>query len=454
MVRLSVPPTNPCPDGRQGPLGTKDGCIKIAKWILGVFLGAACLFLCQQILFHSSANQQNKQDFAEVRHIRYGLFSVNEWKRQLAVIIADEITKLNLSNSNEIELKKHVEVQLNGLIDNVEARIRKSNKGTVSGWMKQSVINAVVDMKEIKAGIPSYADAIIVQMTKAKTEKLLKAALSKRVKQYFDQTFEKQDLSHLEHILVRTGSPDIEGARVQLDEAIQKNEAQIFRFTWLFIVIAALQFALCWGQSPLSRTHYPLLLLTLAALLVAGVATPMIDMEAKISEMSFTLLDHPIRFENQVLYFQTKSILDVFWIMITHEDIQMKAVGILMVVFSIVFPVFKMLASLFYYFDIHGARANGWIRFFVLKSGKWSMTDVLIVAIFMAYIGFNGIISSQFGNLKGTSQEIVILTTNGTSLQPGFYIFLTYTVLGLFLSGFLTRVLPEAPPAGERVLDS
>ena len=67
------------------------------------------------------------------------------------------------------------------------------------------------------------------------------------------------------------------------------------------------------------------------------------------------------------------------------------------------------------------------------------MTDVLIVAIFMAYIGFNGIITSQFGSLNSKDQEMVILTTNGTSLQPGFYIFLTYTILALFLSEFLTR---------------
>ena len=79
------------------------------------------------------------------------------------------------------------------------------------------------------------------------------------------------------------------------------------------------------------------------------------------------------------------------------------------------------------------------IRFLVLKSGKWSMADVMVIAIFMAYIGFNGIITSQFGQLSTASQELVILTTNGTSLQPGYYLFLAYTLLALFLSGFLTR---------------
>lgn len=67
------------------------------------------------------------------------------------------------------------------------------------------------------------------------------------------------------------------------------------------------------------------------------------------------------------------------------------------------------------------------------------MADVMVVAIFMAYIGFNGIISSQFGQLNTESQQLVILATNGTSLQPGFYLFLAYAILALFLSGFLSK---------------
>jgi uncharacterized paraquat-inducible protein A len=162
-------------------------------------------------------------------------------------------------------------------------------------------------------------------------------------------------------------------------------------------------------------------------------------MEAKISQMSFVLIGHPVHFENQVLYFQSKSILDVFWIMITHRDIPMKMVGLLLITFSIVFPLLKIISTLGYYYHYHRARENPVIKFFVLKSGKWSMADVMVIAIFMAYIGFNGIITSQFGQLSKANQELVILTTNGTSLQPGYYLFLTYTLLALLLSGFLTR---------------
>jgi hypothetical protein len=89
------------------------------------------------------------------------------------------------------------------------------------------------------------------------------------------------------------------------------------------------------------------------------------------------------------------------------------------------------------------------------------MADVMVVAIFMAYIGFNGIIADQLGNLNVASDEVVLLTTNGTSLQPGFYLFLTYTLLALYLSELLTkkhhteeRRNPYVDPAPRRQLQT
>lgn len=322
-------------------------------------------------------------------------------------------------------------------------------KTTAKGRMKQFFINSMVDVKDIKAGIPGYADAIIAQMTKVKTEKTVKDALKSRIDGYFAKTFEDQDEDALNRILARTQTPNIQAAREQLGHSINLRQNAMFNMTWILIGLGVALFLIGGSRkSSLPAPEYILMLFMLALLLLAGVTVPMIDMEAKISALKFTLLDHPVSFENHVLYFQTKSIIDVFWIMITHEDLSMKIVGILMVAFSVVFPLLKMLSSLAFYYDYRHSTRHWLIKFFVLKSGKWSMTDVLIVAIFMAYVGFNGIITSQFGSLSSTEQEVVILTTNGTSLQPGFFIFLTYTILALFLSGFITREKnPETPPA-------
>lgn len=414
--------------------------MKLLNLILSLMIISASVILGQQIISNSISNQKNKIDYAELNHVKYGFLSVEEWKRQVTAILADEINELYLSRTNERKLRQHIEVLLNTLIDKVYNKIREENAGSVEGWVKQSFVNIFISLEDIKKGIPEYADAIIHEITKSKTRRQIKTMLNKKLEQYFNQTFATQDTTRMNRILLRTDSKDIESARIKLNKAISVKHDLIYKEATLSIILSVILFALSgFSKQPLAPSRYILLVLSLITLLIAGVTTPMIDMEAKISQMSFVLMGHPIHFENQVLYFQSKSILDVFWIMITHKDFQMKFVGVLLITFSIIFPLLKILSSLGYYYNYHNAREKPVIKFFVLKSGKWSMADVMVVAIFMAYIGFNGIITSQFSQLSSAGQELSILTTNGTSLQPGYYLFLTYTLLALFLSKFLTR---------------
>lgn len=162
--------------------------MNLSKFIMALAIFVISAALCAQVIWKSALNQQNKQDAAELNDIKYGLFSVNMWKERLAVIIAEEINELSLTRTSATQLKAHVEIQLNGLIDNVDKKIREKNKGTAKGWMNQAFINAFVSIKDIKEGIPEYADAIIVQMTKAQTEHHFKNIVNKRIEKYFDKT--------------------------------------------------------------------------------------------------------------------------------------------------------------------------------------------------------------------------------------------------------------------------
>lgn len=414
--------------------------MKLLKLFVSLIAVIASVFLCQQIVANSVANQQNKNDLAELNHVRYGLLSINEWNRQVTLILAEEINKLYLSRANKKILKKHIKAVLNTLIDKVDKRIRTENAETAGGRISQTFIDIFINLDNIKKGIPEYADAVIHEMSRAKTRREVKAILNKQLKQYSAQTFEFQDTPELGRILLRTDSKDVESARAGLKAEVDLKHVQIARDALALGALAVVLFLMSgFTKQVLPRSRYLALVVILVVLLFAGVTTPTIDMEARISQMSFMLLGHPVHFENQVLYFQSKSILDVFRIMINHSDVQMKLVGILLITFSIIFPLLKIASTLGFYFDFHHARKNPLIRFFVLHSGKWSMADVMVVAIFMAYIGFNGIIADQLGNLNVASDEIVLLTTNGTSLQPGFYLFLTYTLLALYLSELLTK---------------
>jgi hypothetical protein len=416
------------------------GTMKNLKMILSVLIVISLSVLCQQIIKISNANQINKVEVAELNHIRYGLMSINTWKEQVEEIITAEVDKLKITPEHEIELKTNLEAQLNVLIDKINARIQQSNKGSAGGWVKQAFINIFVSIDEVKKGIPGYADAMIKEMKRPQAQGKIKDLLKDKLTSYIDQTFDKQDMSQVERILARTNSDTIEIARLKLKQEIETNYAVVEKQAIAMIILSIILFLIpAFSKEPLAPFEYFSMVIALLIMIAAGVTTPMIDMEAKISQMTFVLMNHPIQFENQVLFFQTKSIIDVFWIMITDNAIQMKFVGILMICFSIIFPLIKLLSSVAYYYNYRGLRHNRTIEFFVLKSGKWSMADVLVVAIFMAYIGFNGIITSQFGKLATASKEIVILTTNGTNLQPGYFIFLTYALLAMVLSGYLTR---------------
>jgi hypothetical protein len=415
--------------------------MKLLKLCIALIIIIASIILCQQIISNSISNQKNKNDYAELNHIKYGLLNVDEWKRQITVILDEEINRLSLSIKNERELRKQIAVLLKTLIVEIDKRIKQENSGSAAGRLKQAFINTFIDMEGIKKGVPRYADAIINELTKSKTREQIKTLLNKTLEQYSSQTFNKLDTSKISNILLRMGSRDIESARIKLNKAILVEHDLIVKESIGLILLSVILFSLSgFSRQPLTPSRYIILVVSLLLLLTVGVTTPAIDLEAKIAKMSFVLLGHPVSFENQVLYFQSKSILDVFWIMIVHEDFQMKFVGVLLITFSIIFPLLKIASTLGYYFNYHHARENPVIKFFVLKSGKWSMADVMVVAIFMAYIGFNGIINNQFVTLSSSTSKLELLNTNGTSLQPGYYLFLTYTLLALFLSEFLVTL--------------
>jgi uncharacterized small protein (DUF1192 family) len=191
----------------------KATAMKLLKLFLSLIIIIALVILCHQVISNSISNQKNKNDYAELNHVKYGLLSVDEWKQQITAILNEEINKLYLSRANERDLRKHIEVLLNTLIDQVDKKIREENSGSAEGRFKQSFINIFISLKDIKKGIPEYAGAIIHEMTKSKTRGQIKTMLNKQLEQYVSQTFATPDTSQISRILLRTDSKDIESAR-------------------------------------------------------------------------------------------------------------------------------------------------------------------------------------------------------------------------------------------------
>lgn len=390
---------------------------------------------------HTRDIQPLKIEYAELHHFKNGLLSVDEWKNHLSEIIKDEIANINLGKADTKQyLQGHLEKQLEIFIDRVLERIEKENDETFKGRMKQSLMETFIDVKDIKKGIPDYAKAMVKEATSKKNQSQIRQMLNKKASSYMKKTYDIRPNSTTDLILKKYGVKDLDEANHIILQKLARTRDVVDELSLLIVGMAVALFLIVGiGRLPLTTLEYFAFAICLLALLITGVTTPMIDMEARIAELTFSLMNHPITFGNQILFFQSKSVLDVFWIMFTHKDLQMKLVGVLLVSFSVVFPVIKMISTLFYYFDYCSGRKNKIVNFFVIQSGKWSMADVMVVAIFMAFIGFNGIINSQLGQIRNYTDDLDIITTNGTKLLAGYYLFLAYVILAMFFTLILKK---------------
>jgi hypothetical protein len=198
-----------------------------------------------------------------------------------------------------------------------------------------------------------------------------------------------------------------------------------------------------WALKNQVALHTPLFIISILLALIVlfvGLTSPMIEIDARIKEMSFLLIGERISFSDQVIFFQSKSIVDVVRVLLETGQFDSAFVGVLILIFSIVFPIGKLLATKLYLLGSEKWRNSKVIQFFAFKSGKWSMADVNVVAIFMAYIGFKGILDSQLSNLNMKTESLASISTNETSLQPGFILFVAFVLFGLILSVILQRI--------------
>ena len=107
-------------------------------------------------------------------------------------------------------------------------------------------------------------------------------------------------------------------------------------------------------------------------------------------------------------------------------------VAFLIVFFSLVIPVFKLLLQLSSLFVNH-AEVRGWLLRLNGGLSKWSMSDVFVMGLLVAYMA--GSASGQVGDML----------TMSASLEPGFYYFLAYCLFSIAAGSLLRE-----PDQGER----
>lgn len=367
-------------------------------------------------------------DLIELSKVKYGLFSVDEWEDILSDIITRRINDFDLKEANNEKMKEKISTFLQIAIDELEEAY-DDKKGLLSR-VGASVFDVFGHMKE---EIPAITDGILEFMNNPENRNQIKEYLLEKMSEYSDATFSEIDYSTYDQILSQQGADSKqEGIDILTSKIDVLAQNRSVYSTVLFCVLILLFIGIAFTKD-FTELEFVVLTFICTILLVVGVLLPMINIDARISEMTFQLLGESIQFFDQVLYFKSKSILEVVILMASNNKIDVMLVGFLVLLFSVLFPFSKLLSLLIYLF-FDKAKDNKIIRFLIFKTSKWSMADVMVVAIFMAYIGFSGIISEQLVDIEKIAPNLDILTTNASSLQVGFFIFTSFAILSLIVS--------------------
>lgn len=407
------------------------------RLVAGVPLLAVAIVFTWLTIDGLSSRRRLRTELAEISHARYELLNADRWVGKLVPILEARIDVLDLKAASQANFRPMVRNALYRLLADIQQKMSAKNTtgAKPTGFLVQGnplIVNMIVGA--LRPHVPEYAEVVLKELGKQETQGALKRYIKTALADGAKHTFGSVDMKRYSSILKQHGCADAGSCQQELGKAVRDADAKIAYYYLAVLVSSAVAFVLLLtGGAVLSRSAIVVLLLFCVVLLVGGVFTPMIEVQAKISRLSMTFLGEPVAFAEQVLYFQSKSVLEVFHTLITYGRPDMWVVGVLVLMFSVVFPTLKVFTSALGLYKPALLRRNRVVRFFALESSKWSMADVMALAIFMAFVAFNGLITSTMSGLKETGAELVI-PTDSSKLLPGCYLFIGFCLASLFLS--------------------
>ncbi|HEX5170413.1 MAG TPA: paraquat-inducible protein A [Cyclobacteriaceae bacterium] len=399
---------------------------------------------CYNIYCLSEEEATIKDDFSLVNNISQGLLSVEKWRTNFINVAEHQIDDFELTPSQKDTLKREIEQLLNRIISQAADTLLHEKKETLKGKVEKALANMLIDEERFHNMVPAFSETILQKIsspgTKDKLKEIAREKLGELGKDTYDSSANKNDAdSIIAKYNVRDKEAFNRAAEQRSDELLRKT----YHFT--FYVLAAIGiFVIAWlyvRKQPDVRNAFFIISIILALeILIVGLTSQMIELDARIKRLDFHLIGTSISFHNQVIFFRSKSIVDVVILLLKTEKFDSILVGILILLFSIVFPLSKLILGALYLVGGNRWHQNKIINFFAFKSGKWSMADVMVIAIFMAYIGFKGILDDQLKSINVSNETLQSISTNETSLQPGYILFIGFVIFSLFLSVVLNKI--------------
>jgi hypothetical protein len=396
----------------------------------------------------SGQQVQIKEDYSTVKNITFGLFSVDEWRDKVAAVVNGQVRDFKMTPEQKRQLQTEIEEQLHGMVNKVVKTMNKPQT-SIAGKLKKLAFNTMVNTDTIQALVPSFARTIINKVNSPASRTRLKDIATGKLNQLERETYDSTatpSATVTNYMYRKYHVSDAGDFEKQINTRLASIRQITYSYSWAMLgcVIVALGLWLVMRkQTRLQTTLFVMSLLFALILLAVGVSASIIEVDARLKTLNFMLMGEKVAFENQVLFFQSKSIFGISEVLIKQPKPDAVLVGVLILVFVIIFPVMRLIAKGIHITSSKTFAQNKVLRYLAFDSAKWDMADVMVVGVLMTYIGLNGILKSQLSNLNIHNNFLTTITENDTSLQPGYFIFAGYVIFTLILSRILRRITPD-----------
>lgn len=415
--------------------------------IIAIILAGIAIPQLYQLHEEYSQQRQRQEDYAEITKLDYGLFNMQLWKEKSIGVFTDNISEFEISDAAygdvKVELRKYLynvydEYIATGKIFNqiFEDAEKEGKVNKILLKMIKSNVSEQIEKLNIKSYIPSMAEQMAKELEKnePRLKEIMQSELKKLVT--FEEKYPVKD-PRLK-IFQRYEESDLEGTISQINElsaASRQRLDGLIKNSFGLLLVGAL---LCIIGILMRAKKSGVVVLTLISVtfLILGIFLPMIEIDARLNSFVFSLFNQDLSFGEQTMFYQSKSITDITTTLMESKGFDLKLVGALIFAFSILFPLLKLLLTSVYVFS-DKAKNSRIIQTIIFNLGKWSMADVFVVAMFMAYIGFYGLVDSQLQMIESNRGGFGIETINYSKLAPGALFFTTYCLLSIISSYFV-----------------
>jgi len=388
-------------------------------------------------------------DAAEIKKVNYGIFNLQLWKDQVLDIFTDRISEFKISPAAYVTLEKQVDIFIKQLfddyimsgklVDEIAGNLEQNSKipKLFITTIKDNVKDQMKSL-DLSSQIPGITKQISKEIRKSEPElrKIMQDELMKLV-------MEEEETKYVERrtvIYQKYGHDTLEDTLGTIQERLERLMLQGKQLIlWVIIILAGILLLLLVFYRIIAFREIALgFTLVSVVLLFLGVTLPTIDLDARLNSFSISLAGANIRFDEQVLYFESKSILGVTKTLWDGGGIDLKIVSGMIFLFSIAFPLLKLILSSLYLYWTQ-AEESKFIQGVIFYLGKWSMADVFVIAMFMSYIGFYGLVTSQLGSIGANQTGYAVETLNYTKLGPGALFFTAYVIISITTSIMIKR---------------